>query len=64
MGSSTGNVLVDNQGTREKVFVNFPGLIATHCEDETTVKANLNYCKEKFKNQVLLYDIHALIRNV
>lgn len=63
MGSSTGNMLVDNPSTLEKVFTNFPGLIATHCEDEATVKANLNYYKEKFKNQALPYDIHALIRN-
>jgi dihydroorotase len=43
MGSSTGNMLVDNETTLENIFSNFPGLIATHCEDETTVKQNLEF---------------------
>ncbi len=62
MGSSTGNMLVDNAQTLEKVFANAPCLIATHCEDEATVKERLNFFKEKYGNDVP-YDIHALIRN-
>lgn len=40
MGSSTGNMLVDNRDTLERLFAECPLLIATHCEDEATVKAN------------------------
>lgn len=40
MGSSTGNMLVDDQHTLERIFSNFPYLIATHCEDEATIKHN------------------------
>ena len=35
MGSSTGNMLVDAEDTLTQIFSTFPGLIATHCEDET-----------------------------
>ena len=48
MGSSTGNMLVDDQSTLEKLFANCPMLIATHCEDEATVKANLAEAHEKY----------------
>jgi dihydroorotase len=41
MGSSTGNMLVDNPSTLERILANSPMLIATHCEDEATVKNNL-----------------------
>ncbi len=62
MGSSTGNMLVDDKGVLEKIFANFPSLIATHCEDEATVKANLSKYKEQFGDNIP-YDIHAIIRN-
>ena len=48
MGSSTGNMLVDDQQTLEKLFGNAPILIATHCEDEATVKANMASYKEQY----------------
>jgi dihydroorotase len=41
MGSSTGNMLVDDARTLERIFAESPMLIATHCEDETTVRDNL-----------------------
>jgi dihydroorotase len=64
MGSSTGNMLVDNQNVLEKIFANFPTLIATHCEDEATVKANLAHYKQLIEQgSPQPYDIHALIRN-
>jgi dihydroorotase len=63
MGSSTGNMLVDNEKTLENIFGNFSGLIATHCEDEATVRANLELFKQKYEGQKLPTDIHALIRN-
>lgn len=40
MGSSTGNMLVDNEKSLEEIFKNAPTLVATHCEDEATVQAN------------------------
>jgi len=40
MGSSTGNMLVDNQETLEKIFKEAPMLIAVHCEDEATIREN------------------------
>ena len=46
MGSSTGNLLVDNQSTLEKIFFNFPKLIATHCEDEQTILDNIEAYKK------------------
>ena len=46
LGSSTGNMLVDNQEALEKIFSSTKMLIAVHCEDETTIKNNL----EKYKN--------------
>ncbi len=46
MGSSTGNMLVDNRDTLERIFTESPMLIATHCEDEATIKHNLNHYKQ------------------
>lgn len=63
MGSSTGNMLVDNEDTLNRFFSNFEGLIATHCEDEATIKANLARYKALYEGKPLPYDIHALIRN-
>lgn len=40
MGSSTGNMLVDNPGTLEQLFAQAPTLIAVHCEDEATIRNN------------------------
>ncbi len=40
MGSSTGNMLVDNTQTLEGIFSQTPMLIATHCEDEATIRKN------------------------
>ena len=40
MGSSTGNLLVDNPKTLEGFFSRFPSIIATHCEDEPTIRKN------------------------
>ena len=45
MGSSTGNMLVDDKTALEGIFSETPTLIATHCEDEATIRANT----EKFK---------------
>ncbi|GAB2782392.1 dihydroorotase [Rhabdobacter roseus] len=62
MGSSTGNMLVDAPDVLARLFANAPCLVATHCEDEATVRQRLEYYREKYGDQVP-YDIHALIRN-
>ncbi|WP_298353133.1 dihydroorotase [Runella sp.] len=62
MGSSTGNMLVDAPEVLEKLFANAPCLIATHCEDEPTVRQRTALFKEQYGENVP-YDIHALIRN-
>ena len=41
MGSSTGNMLVDNQDVLEKIFKESPMLIAVHCEDEDIIQENI-----------------------
>ncbi|MFT7247713.1 MAG: dihydroorotase [Arcticibacterium sp.] len=63
MGSSTGNMLVDNTATLSKVFASFPSLIATHCEDEGTVRANFEKYKAMYEHHQLPFDIHALVRS-
>ncbi len=62
MGSSTGNMLVDNPGTLERIFANTPMLIATHCEDETTIKHNMAKYLEEYGDKLTAMQ-HALIRN-
>ncbi len=48
MGSSTGNMLVDNPSTLERLFAACPMLIATHCEDEATIRHNLALAQERY----------------
>lgn len=62
MGSSTGNMLVDNELALEGIFRNAPTLIATHCEDEATIKANLAHYKEQYGDQITI-EMHPLIRS-
>ncbi|MDR6563601.1 MULTISPECIES: dihydroorotase [unclassified Arcicella] len=63
MGSSTGNMLVDNEKTLENIFSNSPMLIATHCEDEATVRANTEIYKQRFGDNPHPR-VHPEIRNV
>jgi dihydroorotase len=60
MGSSTGNLLVDNYLTLDKIFNETELLIATHCEDEAIIKRNLQTLKEQ-KGELTAAD-HPLIR--
>lgn len=62
MGSSTGDMLVDNEESLEKIFANSPILIATHCEDEQTIRGNLNQAAE-FYGEDIPFDQHPLIRS-
>ena len=62
MGSSTGNMLVDEESVLDNLFKNCPMLIATHCEDEASIRANTEAAKLKFGENVPL-DYHPVIRN-
>lgn len=62
MGSSTGNMLVDAPTTLEKLFSRAPMLIATHCEDEATIRANEAAFREKYGEAVPI-EMHPLIRS-
>ncbi len=62
MGSSTGNMLVDNTQTLEKLFSNADMLIATHCEDEATIRKNIEEFRAKYGEDVPVEN-HPLIRS-
>ncbi|MFZ6050599.1 dihydroorotase [Halocola ammonii] len=62
MGSSTGNMLVDNKKTLEGIFSECPLLIATHCEDEETIKANEASYRIKYGEDVPI-ECHPEIRS-
>ncbi|WP_207420450.1 dihydroorotase [Desertivirga brevis] len=62
MGSSTGNMLVDNGAVLEKIFSSAPILIATHCEDEQTIRTNFAAFQEKYGENITP-EMHPLIRN-
>ena len=62
LGSSTGNMLVDNEATLEKIFSSTKMLIAVHCEDEATIKANLEKYKAEFGEDIPV-TMHHLIRS-
>lgn len=62
LGSSTGNMLVDNPETLEKIFSNTKMLIAVHCEDEATIKANLEKYKSEYGEDIPT-TVHHLIRS-
>lgn len=62
MGSSTGNLLVDDPKVLEGFFSRFSGLIATHCEDEPTIRKNLIDFKGRYgENMPVRY--HPQIRS-
>jgi dihydroorotase len=62
MGSSTGNMLVDNIKSLEGIFAESPVLIATHCEDEDIIRKNTYYYKEEF-GKGISFSYHPLIRS-
>ena len=61
MGSSTGNMLVDNENALNRIFKESELLIATHCEDEKIIKDNYN--KLKNTKQELSPSDHPIIRD-
>jgi dihydroorotase len=62
MGSSTGNMLVDNEQTLRSLFSRVNMLIAAHCEDEKTVRHNLELALEKYGENIPT-NIHPIIRS-
>ncbi|WP_375579241.1 dihydroorotase [Marivirga tractuosa] len=62
MGSSTGNMLVDNEQTLNNIFSKVPMLIATHCEDEATIRANTEKFKKEYGEDVPI-GMHPIIRS-
>ena len=62
LGSSTGNMLVDNPEVLEKIFSSTKMLIAVHCEDEATIKANTEKYKAEFGDAIPVNQ-HHLIRS-
>ncbi len=62
MGSSTGNMLVDDQKTLEDLFSGTPLLIATHCEDETRILSRFAEFQEKYGSNIPI-EMHAMIRD-
>lgn len=62
MGSSTGNMLVDNRATLEKLFAEAPVLVAAHCEQEEVIQANKARYTATFGNDLPIY-FHPMIRS-
>ena len=62
MGSSTGNMLVDNRLVLEEIFAKSPMLIAVHCEDESTIQTNTEKYKAQFGENIPI-EYHPKIRS-
>lgn len=63
MGSSTGNMLVDNERALEQLFRNVPPLlVATHCEDETTIRNNIEKYRAIYGEDIPV-ELHPVIRS-
>ncbi|NAY92029.1 dihydroorotase [Muricauda sp. JGD-17] len=62
LGSSTGNMLVDDEEVLEKIFKNTEMVISTHCEDETTIRANLAKYQEQYGDDIPI-ELHPIIRS-
>jgi len=63
MGASTGNMLVDNPATLDGIFASTPLVIATHCEDTPTIKANEAAAQARFGEDIPWRE-HPRIRSV
>ena len=63
MGSSTGNMLVDDKIVLEKIFSEANMLIAVHCEDEETIEANTEFYKKQYGEDIPI-SMHPMIRSV
>lgn len=62
MGASTGNMLVDDKTVLEKIFSQSPMLIAVHCEDEKTIRHNIDVYRKQYGENVPM-KFHPVIRS-
>ncbi|MDP4674078.1 MAG: dihydroorotase [Flavobacteriaceae bacterium] len=62
LGSSTGNMLVDDPQVIEKIFRATPLVISAHCEDEATIRAQMAWAQETYGDQ-MTPELHPVIRN-
>ena len=62
LGSSTGNMLVDDEAVLERIFSSTEMVISAHCEDEGTIRANLEKYKSEYGNDIPV-DLHPIIRS-
>nr|WP_297787174.1 dihydroorotase [uncultured Allomuricauda sp.] len=62
LGSSTGNMLVDDEKVLEQIFKNTDMVISAHCEDEGTIRANLAKYKEMYGDDIPI-ELHPVIRS-
>ena len=62
MGSSTGNMLVDDKNALENIFKNAQMIIATHCEDEETIRKNMSEAIGQYGEDIP-FDMHPVIRS-
>lgn len=62
LGSSTGNMLVDDEAVLEKIFSSTDLLISTHCEDEDTIRANFAIYHERYGDDIPI-NLHPIIRS-
>lgn len=62
MGSSTGNMLVDDEKTLSAIFAETPTLISTHCEDEATIQHNIQHYRALLSDDIPI-QYHPLIRS-
>jgi len=62
MGASTGNMLVDDEATLERIFQESPLLIAIHSEDEATIRQNMSEFKARYGDEIPV-EAHPLIRS-
>lgn len=63
MGSSTGNMLVDDEKVLDDIFSKSPMLIATHCEDEATIRKNTELAQQRYGADIP-FSQHPHIRSV
>ncbi|WP_121666977.1 dihydroorotase [Mesonia aquimarina] len=62
LGSSTGNMLVDDEKVLEEIFKNSPVMVVAHCEDEETIQKNLAAYKEEYGDNIPI-EFHPKIRS-
>ena len=62
MGSSTGNMLVDDSKTLSEIFKHAPTLVATHCEDEEIIRRNTEIYRQKY-GEIVPISRHPRIRS-